>query len=111
MAEQKPIDFEAITAACEHLDSNGMKAAADAIRALDESREEAIEQRWEFMVSTNHLAFHRAELRAYAQWLERRIGENADDLRRKALLHEDMQRYLAASDPKRAAAEISSDGA
>jgi hypothetical protein len=33
------IDFGAITAACEHLDNNGMAAAADAIRALDESRD------------------------------------------------------------------------
>lgn len=105
MTDKKPIDFGAITAACEHLDNTGMKAAADAIRALDESREEALEQRWEFTVSTNHLAFHRAELRSYAQWLERRIGENADDLRREAEVHKDMQQYLAASDPKRAAAE------
>lgn len=40
MTEKKPIDFEAITDACEHLDNNGMNIAADAIRALDESRDE-----------------------------------------------------------------------
>lgn len=97
----KPIDFDAITAACERLDAAGLTDAAEAIRMLDESREEALKHVHEFAVSANHLAFHRAELRAYAQWLERRIGGNAEDLRREALLHEDMQRYMAASDPKR----------
>lgn len=106
MTAKTPIDFEAITAACEYLDNNGMKAAADAIRALDESREEALEQRMEFMVSANHLSFHRAELGAYARWLERRFGvQDVDGLRREADLHEDMQRYLTATDPKRAAAK------
>lgn len=106
MTEKKPIDFEAITAACEHLDNNGMKAAANAIRALDESHNEALDERTEFLVSANHLAFHRAELGAYARWLERRLGvEDVDALRVEAQLHEDMQRYLVATDPKRAAAK------